>query len=114
MKSHNTDPDDELALIMKDNPGFIKVLIDAFPIQIFIKDTHCRFVTASMATAKVMGAESPSHLIGKTDHDFYPEEQASEYRNDKQRLILSGTPIIEKEEPKSDKTTGEYRLIWIT
>ncbi len=114
MKSPDTDPDDELALIIKKNPGFIKTLVDILPIQIFIKDTHSRFITASMATAKVMGAESPAQLIGKTDYDFYPEEQAAEYRNDEMRLIASGVPIIEKEEPKYDNTTGDYRLIWIT
>ncbi|MDD4870492.1 MAG: PAS domain-containing protein [Kiritimatiellae bacterium] len=112
--NNHTDERDTLALMLKNDPGFFRTLIDALPIQIFVKDTKSRFVAANTATAKIIGAASVAELIGKTDLDFFPIEAWTEYQSDEQQLFATGKPIIEKEEPKIDKITGEKRLVWIT
>ena len=46
-----------------------------------------------------MGVADPDDLLGRTDADFYPPEQAAEYRADEERLFQSGQPLINKNEP---------------
>jgi PAS domain S-box-containing protein len=105
---------EDLASMLSKDPGFFKTLIDALPIQIFIKDTKSRFLAANAATAYIMGAPSADSLIGKTDADFYPSDMADQYVRDEQQLMTTGDPVVGKEEPKTDKVTGIKRLIWVT
>jgi two-component system, cell cycle sensor histidine kinase and response regulator CckA len=44
-----------------------------------------------------MGAATPQEVVGKTDADFYPAEQAAGFRAD-ELAVLAGTPLIDKEE----------------
>ncbi len=58
-------------------------------------------MAANLATARLMGVADPNDLLGKTDADFYPPEQAAEYRADEERLFQSGQPLINKNESAS-------------
>ena len=71
-------------------------------VSIYIKDTQGRFVAASLAAARVMGAAAPRDILGKSDFDFYPEEVAVEYLGDEQEVMRSRKPLINKEEPHLD------------
>lgn len=114
MSANENNKNIDLAYILKENPAFFRILINALPIQIFAKDSKGTFLVANTATARIMGVDSSDNLIGKTDADFYPEDAAKQYSSDEQELIATGKPIIEKKEPKFDKITGEQRLIWVT
>ena len=48
-------------------------------------------------------------MIGKTDFDLFPEKHAKQYYNDEQKLMKSGTPLINHEEIIENKNTGEIR-----
>jgi PAS domain S-box-containing protein len=91
----------------------LRTLIDNLPDYIYVKDVQGRFVAANLATARIMGASSPEELLGKTDHDFYPPELAAEYRADEQRLLRSGEPLLNKDEPHRD-SDGNSRTILTT
>ena len=54
-----------------------------------------------------MGAATPDDLAGKTDFDFYPRDLAARYYADEQEIIRSGQPLVEREEPLMDQTTGK-------
>jgi PAS domain S-box-containing protein len=58
-----------------------------------------------------MGGVAPAELIGKSDFDYYPRDQAEEFYADEQRIIRSGEPLVNKDEPHAGHT-GEVR--WIT
>jgi PAS domain S-box-containing protein len=77
----------------------LRTLIDNVPDLIYIKDKDCRFITGNTALMKTMGAKSESDILGKTDFDFYPYEIASKFFHDDQKVIKTGFPIINKEEP---------------
>jgi two-component system cell cycle sensor histidine kinase/response regulator CckA len=79
--------------------NLLRTLIDNMRDAIYVKDTESRFVTANMATAHLMGAETVDELLGKTDFDFYPHEQASQYRAEEQEIIGSGQPLIDDGQP---------------
>jgi len=89
----------------------LRTLIDNLPDQIYIKDAQSRFTASNWAVAECMGAGTSDELIGKTDFDFYPEEQASVYYADEQEMMRSGQPIINKDEPRTDRSGNERWIL---
>jgi len=89
--------------------SLLRTLIDNLPDRIFFKDRFSRFVIANEGVAKHIGTSTTDELIGKSDFDFYPAEHASDYFEGEQKLILSGTPLINHEEPARD---GYGNLGW--
>lgn len=93
--------------------SLLRTLIDHLPDCIYVKDAQGRFLAANLATARLMGATTPNELLGKTDFDFYPPQRAAEYRADEQRLLHSGQPILDKDEPHLD-SAGNPRVVLTT
>jgi len=89
----------------------LRTLIDNLPDLIYIKDAQSRFTACNRAVAECMGARTSDELIGKTDFDFYPEEQASVYYADEQKIMLRGQPIINKDEPRTDRSGNERWIL---
>jgi len=87
---------------LQQDRNLLRTLIDNLPDFIYVKDTESRFVAANLAVARIMGAATPNELLGKTDADFYPPELAAEYRADEEKLLRSGEPLINKDEPHLD------------
>ena len=88
----------------------LRTLIDMLPDCVYIKDAESRFLACNDACARLMGAASPTEVIGKTDADFYPKDLADEFRAD-EIVVLSGDPRIEKEEPAIAKNGKPQFLI---
>ncbi len=76
----------------------LRALLDNVPDRIYFKDTESKFLQCSMAMAKRLGLKNPDEVVGKTDFDFHPPELAREFFNDEQRILLTGTSIINKVE----------------
>jgi len=74
----------------------LRALLDNIPDRIYFKDIHSRFLRCSKSMAKRLGVAQADAVIGKTDFDFHPREQAQEYFNDEQRILLTGEPLINK------------------
>ncbi len=91
--------------------NMLRTLIDNLPDFIYIKDSQSRFTACNAAVSDFMGATTPHELIGRTDFDFYPHEQASEYYADEQQVIRSGQGLVNKYEPNAGQT-GKIRWIW--
>ncbi len=96
--------------VLAEEHNLLRSLIDNLPDSIYIKDTRSRFVIGNIEVAHRVGVTSPDEFIGKTDHDFYPEELASKYYADEQEVIRSGRPLVSREEQVVNQTTGE--TIW--
>ena len=77
----------------------LRTLIDNLPDYIYVKDAQHRFVAANIAVARIMGGSGPDDLLGKTDHDFYPPELASQYRDVEDQVLRSGQAVVNREEP---------------
>jgi two-component system, sensor histidine kinase and response regulator len=93
--------------------NLLRALIDHLPDCIYVKDTQGRFLAANLATARIMAAADPDELVGKTDADFYPPEQAARYRAEEEEILRSGQPIVDKDESRKD-ATGNPRTIVTT
>ncbi|MDW5318493.1 diguanylate cyclase [Rhizobium sp. PL01] len=71
-----------------------RAIIEALPDCLNAKDLDGRFIAVNPATAALMGAGTPSDLIGKTDFDFYPEKAARTFRADEEAVLREGKPVV--------------------
>jgi methyl-accepting chemotaxis protein len=78
--------------------AMLRTLVDNLPDLIYVKDVNGRFLLANIAEARIMGAKSPSDLLGKNDFDFHSRELATRYHEDEQAVIRSGKPLLAREE----------------
>ena len=85
----------------------LRSLLDHIPDRIYFKDVNCRFMRCSKSMATRLGLENPRDVVGKTDFDFHPPEQAQEYYNDEQRILVHGEALINKLERQVDKDGRE-------
>ncbi len=97
--------EDELAT----ERNLLRTLIDHMPDRVYAKDTQSRYILGNPAVAHIMGLAKPDELLGKTDFDFYPADQAMQFHADEQALMHTGQPLIDQEEFSIDQTTGKKR-----
>lgn len=76
----------------------LQTLMDHLPDVIFIKDRDGRFLMTNPALNALYGCDTSEELQGKTDFDFVPDEVAQHFRDDDQRVMNSGEPLIDREE----------------
>ena len=76
----------------------LRALAENVPHRIYAKDVQGRFIFANGAVARGMGVSDPAELLGKTDFDFYPREQASEYARQEQEVLRHGRALLNHEE----------------
>ena len=86
----------------------LRGIIDALPNPIFVKDEQHRFVMLNEAMCELMGRPYKD-LIGRTDHDFLPKEQADVFIG-KDRIVLETGIENENEEFFTDGE-GNLRII---
>lgn len=79
-------------------------ILDTFmanvPDSIYFKDLESRIIWANQALATYFGVDDLELVIGKTDFDFFPEEQARPKFEQEQEIIRTGQPILKLEEPE--------------
>ena len=80
----------------------LNAILENVPDRIFIKDTESRFTKGSAALARRLGLESVDEMIGKNDYDFHPADQAKDFHEDEQRVILTGKSLVNKVEKQTD------------
>lgn len=97
----------EIALAEERN--LLRVLIDNLPDYIYVKDRESRIIIANEAQIAVLGCTSQQEALGKTDLDFFPEDEARKYLADELQLLNTGRPLINQEELVLD---GEGRERW--
>jgi len=78
---------------------------------IYIKDIKHRFTSVSSAFAELTNHKSRHDIVGKTDFDIFPEEDARTYFKEQKKVIEKGIELIGIEEPYHDK---EGKLCWVS
>ena len=91
----------------------LRTLIDNLPDYIYVKDPESRFVMNNVAHAQILGAASPQEVLGKWDFDFFPKDLAEQYYADEQRIVQTGQPLFNREEPVVDPL-GHRRWVLTT
>lgn len=93
-----------------DEKHLLYTLIDNMPDFIYLKDRNSKFIVANQKILDVHGLKSRDQLIGKSDHDFYPEDLADKYLWNEQAIIRTGKPLINHEERCLDEKGNEIYL----
>lgn len=66
-----------------------RTLVENFPQKVLLKDTKSVYISANEAFCQELKIH-PDHILGRTDHDFFPEEIAEKYIADDKRIMASG------------------------
>jgi len=90
----------------------LQTLLDNIPDSIYFKDDNHKFILVNKAKAAHSNV-LPEKMIGKTDFDFLPEEEAKKAFNDDQEIIKLGKFIINKIE-KITRNDGLERWVSVT
>jgi PAS domain S-box-containing protein len=88
----------------------LAMVLDALPVRMFWKDRQSRFLGCNQHFANDAGALHPSDLVGKTDYDFYPWDQADAFRADDAAVIRDGRPRLAIEE---SLTLASGEVMWL-
>src|SRR6267154_543865 len=76
-----------------------QMLVSAFmaqiPDHVYFKDRESRFVSVSRSLARSFGC-SVKEVLGKTDADFFAEEQAQAFREREVRIMSTGEALIDE------------------
>ena len=89
---------------------FLESVLNALPVGVAAKDaTDLRFVLWNPMLATLLGV-TPENALGKTDHDFFPPEQAELFTR-KDREVLDSGQILDIPEEKVSTQSGETRIL---
>ena len=90
----------------------LQALVQTIPDSIYFKDRDHRFVLVNKAKADHWGV-TPEVMIGKTDFDFLPKDQAQQAVEDEAEIMRTGAPILDKVE-KITGSDGSERWLSVT
>ncbi len=88
----------------------LETLMDNTPDSIYFKDLESRFVKVNKAKAE-HSKTRPEDMIGKTDFDFLPEEEAKKAFSDDMEVMKAGKPIKDRIEKLTRKDGTE---VWVS
>ena len=80
---------------LREEHNLLQALIDNIPDLIYFKDDENRFIRVNKARADFSGT-TPESMIGKTDFDYFPKEQATQALADDSRVMKSNRPLVSK------------------
>lgn len=79
-----------------DQAAFLNSIIDALPDPIFVKDSNHAWVVVNEAFCALTG-HSREDLLGRTDHDFFPKEQADLFWKQDDKALQGGLEVANEE-----------------
>jgi len=92
--------------------SLLQTLMDSVPDSIYFKDYDNKFIKVNKAKAAHANVK-PEEMIGKTDFDFLPEEDAKKAFEDDKEVLETGKFIINKVE-KLTNVDGSLRWVSVT
>ena len=94
------------------NEEFLSAIIDHVAHPIFVKDRDYRFVLLNRAMEGMIGIPR-TEMLGHTDYDFFPKEQADFFREKDLEMFTLGKRVEITEEPLTDKK-GRHHVLSTT
>jgi len=95
---------------VRESRQMLQSVLDTIPVRVFWKDRQSTYLGCNRPFASDAGLTSTAEVVGKTDFEFAPTEQADQYRRDDRWVIETGLPRMGYEEPR---TTLSGRHTWL-
>ncbi|MBN2040379.1 MAG: PAS domain S-box protein, partial [Spirochaetes bacterium] len=95
---------------LRNSRNLLRTLIDSLPDDIYAKDTESRFIMANNCTLKNLGLGSFSEILGKTDFDILPNEEAAKVSTKEHTTLLRDGNLINYEEQVTGK---DGKIHWL-
>ncbi|MFA4839646.1 MAG: transporter substrate-binding domain-containing protein, partial [Candidatus Neomarinimicrobiota bacterium] len=89
----------------------LRSVIDSIPDEIYFKDVHNRFILVNQTVLKNHGFTSNEEIVGKTDFDLYPSEQAKYFWEEEQAVFRTTKPVLNVESSYMGKNN---KLEWVS
>jgi PAS domain S-box-containing protein len=90
----------------------LQYIINFVPHAVFWKDRDDRLLGGNRSfLIDALGVDSVEKMIGKTDYDFFPTEQAEYFRKCDFAVMQSEQPMLDIEEPQSQWEKGDRTLL---
>lgn len=93
---------------LRQRESYQRALLDNFPFMVWLKDEESRFLSVNQTFAELCGAPSVEALVGKTDLDLFPEEQALAFQAADRSVLEEGKPRTIEE-----RISSEGRDFWL-
>ncbi len=90
-----------IEIMVKESEQMLRSILDTIPVRVFWKDKDLKYLGCNKSFALDSGLNSPDELIGKDDYMMGWIEQAELYREDDRRIMQTGTPKLNYEEPQT-------------
>lgn len=76
----------------------LRTIVNTVPMVVYAKDLQGRKTLTNPEDLRYLCARSEEEVLGKTDFDFYPPEQAAIFAEEDRRVMTTGQPILNHEE----------------
>ena len=96
---------------LKAEQELLQSMMDTMPDMIYFKDRDSKLVRVNRAKALNVGATDPAQVVGLSDFDHFPHDEAQRRYEDEQRIIATGQPIVAYEESETNRK-GEH--VWMS
>lgn len=100
----------EAKAALEESKHLLETVVDNVPVRIFWKNRDLDYLGCNPAFARDAGKASPRELIARSDYEMGWAPEADLYRADDRKVIESGIPKLNYEEPQ---TTPDGKTIWL-
>lgn len=87
----------------------LETLLEELPVAVFCKDPDGRFVIWNRKCEQLFGLRR-EQVLGKTDYDFFPKEQADWFRQKDMEVFAQRSALVIPEEPVDSPVLGRRIL----
>lgn len=95
---------------LQETNRMLHLVLDAIPVRVFWKDKNLNYLGCNRMFAMDVGYANPRQVVGKSDHQMPWKDQVELYTADDIKVIDSGLPQLNYEEPQ---TTLSGDSIWL-
>ncbi|HIK41363.1 PAS domain S-box protein, partial [Thermoleptolyngbya sp. M55_K2018_002] len=94
---------------LREQEAFLRLIIDNIPQHVFWKDCNLIYRGGNRNFAHSAGLERPEDLVGKSDHDLWPTDQADRYVTSDREVLTTGQAKLHM---VRKKVLADGREIW--
>ena len=88
-----------------------RTIIDLIPDAVYVKDTEGRKLLANPTEVLLAGKNSEEDIIGRTDFNLYPSQEAIRAKEEDEYVVRTGKPILDVDGTLIDKEGIHHWLL---